>query len=329
MKGIRARLEEHRPWFRKNFYGLFIIVGILISTVGLYFYVLFVNAPAHSFTPSVRGFLIARNQTITPTSMNIILGIDPMELYSQYFFGCEANGTYDFLFVFPVQILSKIATSMNMSVRSTPYGSAMWLHYDVADALAGVGPKWHPGEEIWGWFSINNTFQSGTRGSYTFILPFTSSIDPSVTEDLWGQLSINSYDPGTPITFQFGLPGSHKILQTFPPISSGPDVWINPYNQTRTTIEWSFGSLEQTLTIQSEDPNEIARYDTLPFMSGILIGVGVPITTAALYDRVKEWTLIPQKRSRKHRSIDHAHLLRHIVTTLVVKCVFQKPLEKE
>jgi hypothetical protein len=288
MKGIGARLEEHRPWVRKRFYILFMIVGILISLVGFSLYVGFRDAPTYSFTPNVRGFLVARNQTITPTLMNIILGVDPMELYFQYFFDCQANGTYDFLFVFPVQIVSTIATSMNMSVRSTPYGSAIWLHYYIADAVAGPGPKWHPEGQIWGWFSIKNTFQSGTRGSYSFLLPFTSNIDPSVTQDLFSQLSVNSYDPGTKIILQFGLPGSHTILQTFPPISSGPDVWINPYNQTRTTIEWNFDSLGQTLTIQSEDPNEIGRYDFLLFLSGVLIGVGVPIATAAVYDHVKE-----------------------------------------
>jgi len=302
MKGIRARLEEHRPWIRKYFYHLFAIAGILISTVGLSFYVLFVVAPAYSFNPNVRGFLVARNQTITPTSMNIILGIDPMELYFQYFFGCEANGTYDFLFVFPVQIVSKIATSMNMSVKSTPYGSAIWLHYEVVDAAAGASPNWHPEEEIWGWFSISNTFQSGARGSYTFILPFTSDMDASVAEDLWGQLSVNSYDAGAPITLQFGLPGSHRILQTFPPISSGPNVWINPYNQTRTTVKWNFQSLGEMLTIQSEDSTEISRYGILPFISGVLIGVGVPITTSALYDWIKEWAFLREKKHGRTKS---------------------------
>ena len=270
--------------------------------MGLSFYVLFVDAPAYSFNPNVRGFLVARNQTVTPTSMNIILGIDPMELYFQYFFGCEANGTFDFLFVFPVQIVSKIATSMNMSVRSTHYGSAIWLHYDVVDVAAGAGPKWHPEEEIWGWFSISNTFQSGTRGSYTFILPFTSDMDASVAADLWSQLSVNSYDAGAPITLQFGLPGSHRILQTFPPISSGPNVWINPYNQTRTTVKWNFQSLGEMLTIQSEDSTEISRYDILPFISGVLIGVGVPITTSALYDWIKEWAFPPEKKQGRTKS---------------------------
>jgi len=55
--------------------------------------------------------------------------------------------------------LGQSQVSENMSTKSTPHGSAVWLQCRVNNVSSyGLG------HEIWGDFAIENTFQEGTRG---------------------------------------------------------------------------------------------------------------------------------------------------------------------
>jgi hypothetical protein len=287
MQTIKWEIGKHRSWIGKHFYHIFILAGLLFTIVlGLEPYLILVNAPSYSFKPGFSGFGIARNETvILPTMMVVGLGSDPPELWFQYFFECEANGTYNFIFAFPFNITGQIGSSRNMSFRATTRGSAVWSRYEVNTVSYG----WQSAE-VWGVFSIENTFQSGTRGSYTFILPFGMGISAEVIGDLQHELGIGFHTPDVNISLQVGLPSRFKIIGTFPPVSAGPNVWVTPTNRSITTMEWHFEKLQDSVTINCEDQNEIAFYETLPFISGLFLGIGIPIITTTLYDAVKEWS---------------------------------------
>lgn len=293
MKTVKRKLEEWRPWIAKYFYYIFLLMGLLITFLGgLYPYYLYYSAPNYSFEPGFSGFGVARNQTnILPWMMVVGIGVDPPDLWFQYFFQCSINGTYNFIFVFPFNVISKISATENMSFRTTSRGSAIWLRYEVNDISVGWASK-----EIWGYFSIENTFQSGTRGSYTFLLPFGMGIHPEVYGNLQRELNVPFHTPDTNITLQFGLPGHYKITGTFPPVSAGPNVWITPTNRSIETVEWEFETLRDSVTVQCQDPNEASYYQSLPFISGLGLSIGASIATRTIYDAVKEWASPSQTR---------------------------------
>jgi len=271
-------------------------VGLLITVVlGLGPYLILISAPTYSFTPGFSGFGIARNDTfVSPTMMVVGFGSDPPELWFQYFFQYAANGTYNFVFAFPFYITSEKGASGNMSFRATSRGSAVWLRYEATNVYSGGQSG-----EIWGVFSIENTFQSGTRGLYAFILPFGMGINPEVFGNLQHELGIGLHTPDVNISLQVGLPSRYKITGTFPPVSAGPNVWVIPTNRSIVTIECMHATLQDSVTILCEDPNEISLYESLPFISGVFLGIGVPIITRTIYDAVKEWSRpFPDKENR-------------------------------
>jgi len=296
--------EILQRWIARHFTSTFLLTGLVIMFIGIATSYLFYSAPRYSFRPTFSGFGVARNSTnISPEMLVVGIGLDPPELWFQYFFSCSANGTYNFLFVFPFYVTSTYASKENMSLRATSQGSAIWLQYQVSDVSYG----WESGE-VWGVFSIENTFQSGFRGSYMFLLPFGMGIHPEVYGNLQRELGVTFHTPDTNITLQFGLPARYQITQTFPPLSSGPETWVTYTNRTITTVKWEFETLQNSVTIYCQDPNEIAFYDHLLFISGLGYGIGVSIVITTVYEAVKDWALQlrnirPDQRRPARRSI--------------------------
>jgi hypothetical protein len=218
--------------------------------------------------------------------MIIGLRIEPSELFFQYVFDTYANGTYNFYFVFPFNITGMLSASENMSYRSTPHGSVIWLRHEVDDVIVGVRNG-----EIYGSFSVENTFQAGTRGVYTFFLPFGMGIYSDVIEGLWQDLHINIHSPDAEIRLDVGLPSRYQRIQAFPSFNQGLVTSTSLYdNRTITTIEWTSETLQNPVTIYCDDPEETAYYDRLLFTAALFIGIGVPLTMTTIYEALKEWS---------------------------------------
>jgi len=293
MKTTIQKLEKRRPWVAKYFTCLFLLAGLLITTIlGLVPYCLFFSAPHYALQPSFAGFGVARNTSnIVPSWFVVGVAVDPPELWFQYFFEYSMNGTYNFLFIFPFKIINKIRASENMHFNSTSRGSAIWLQYKVNDVPFGWA-----GTDIWGDFSIENTFKSGTRGSYMFILPFGRGISGEVLGNLQEALQVTFHTPDTNISLQVGLPARYQITQAFPPISAGPNVWTTPSNRVISTVEWQFETLQDSVTIYCQDPDEIALYQSYQFISGLGFGIGVTMVTTTVYDAIKDWVRPSRRR---------------------------------
>jgi hypothetical protein len=284
MEAIKLTIWLNRKKITKWFMVILFITGSIFSGLAAYFYFSFVNAPTYSFKTGYSGFGIAHNDSIIPIRMTVAVEVNPPELWFDYYFSCSENGTYNFIFVFPFNIVRVYGASENMTTKSTPHGSAVWLQHRV-DNVSSYGL----GNEIWGYFSIENTFQEGTRGSYTIILPFGMGIDPSVTQDLWETLKVPFYSGDINVTLQVALPGAFRPTTMFPPNSKGPELFRTPFNTTIASMIWDAGTLQNSVTIEAIDINEKPFYDNIPFTSGILFGIGIQLMFTIGYDSIRNW----------------------------------------
>jgi hypothetical protein len=292
MKTVRLRISLYRREIMRWFMVILFVIGSVLTGLATYFYVVFVTAPVYSFKTGYSGFGIAHNESIIPMLMTVGVAINPPELWFDYYFSCYMNGTYNFIFAFPFNIMRQIRVSENMSTKSTPHGSAIWLQCRVNN-VSSYGLD----HEIWGDFAIENTFQEGTRGSYTIILPFGMGISPEVTEDLWQALKVPFYSGDINVTLYVALPGGFRPTTMFPPNSRGPELYKTPFNVTIDSTEWDAGRLQNSVTIEAIDVNEKPIYDNIPFTSGILFGIGVQLMFTIGYDSIRRWARSPIEKS--------------------------------
>jgi hypothetical protein len=250
---------------------------------GIPFY-LTLNAPNYQLQPDFYGFGVARNQTnIEPVNFIIAISADSFAFSFQYSFICYKNGTYNFLFVFPFKITSKIDAAENMSFYHTRHGSAIWLKYNANN----LPPSGLP-QEIFGSFRIDNTFQSGSRGSYMFLLPFGGAIG-SEAYSLAIELGVDFLPPDTTIELRFGVSPNLWLTQISPKPSMGPRILQHGNNRIETSIGWYFDELLQdSIVIFSQDTNKISLYQFYLFIAGIFIGIGSSIIVTATYNFTSE-----------------------------------------
>jgi len=287
MTTIQQMIDKLRMWVAKYIVPLFLILGFLITLLGGFIPLfLFYSAPNYSFQPNFSGFGIARNETNISLILFVLsVTIEPPELYFYYSFTCYENGTYNFLFWFPFKIISRTSSSVNMSFNPTSRGSAVWLRYQIDNVRYGWA-----GGQFSGVFSIENTFESGTRGSYMFVLPFGLGIPAELVWDIQRELEVPFVTPSESIDLSFGVPGGYHITQTFPPHSVGPNTWTTISNRTVTKVGWNPRELRDSVTIYCQNPNEIALYQSYLFIGGLCLGIGVPMMTTTFYDAVKRWS---------------------------------------
>jgi len=229
---------------------------------------------------------------LTARARALSITTGPAELSFYYSFSCDQNGTYNFLFWFPFKITSKTSSKVDMSFNATAKGSAVWLQHQVDNVHYG----W-TGQQISGVFSIENTFQSGTRESYMFVLPFGLGVPHELVRKIQMDLGVPFVTPSASIDLSFGVRRSYLITQTFPQHSVGPNTWTTPTNRTITKVGWNPKGLSDSVTIYCQNPNETAIYQSFLFIGGLCLGIGAPIVTTTLYDATKEWT----KKSSKER----------------------------
>ena len=170
----------------------------------------------------------------------------------------------------------------NIHFNATPHGSLVWIKLYVDDVFSEPVKR-----SIEGRFYILNTFQSGTRGSYMFVLPFRGASYREVVEDIQRELDIDFHPlEGAEVSLFFSFPKRYKITQTFPPFSAGPTD--SPFDKEIKLVEWNLKRLQDSITIYCQDENEIARYQNYQFFAGLLLGIGIPMATQTIYEAVKE-----------------------------------------
>jgi hypothetical protein len=285
IKAVSLKMWLHRFKIIRWLMIALFLLGSALTGVAAYSYVAFVTAPVYSFKTGFSGFGIARNSSITPVSMTVGVSVNPPVLWFYYSFFCHENGTYNFIFAFPFYITRVISASeKNVSTNSTPYGSAIWLQYRVNNVSS-----YGAGHMLFGNFVIRNTFQEGTRGSYTIILPFGMGVNPEVTQNLTRKLQVPFYSGDVNVTLDVSLPGSFTPITSFPPSSRGPEPYPTPLNTTTNFMEWSAGTLQNSITIEVVDANEKSFYDYLPFASGVFFGIGIQLMFTIGYDWIRKW----------------------------------------
>jgi len=268
---------------RPMFLLLFLALGIFLLSIGSGLFALYVNATRYRSDPNLSGFGVARNQTsVTPFSHTVIVSAEPNELFFQYRFFCDKSGTYNFLFYFPFKINAISASTLGMNFNATPFGSAVWIKYQVSR---------EGNYDVYGQCEIEDTFRTGTQGSYVFLLPFGRGISADVVSELQIGLGVTFFTPdGSQIDLSFVVPDALQIVQTIPPTQGAPSPVPSVYKNNMTGLNWRFTELRDSIAIYCQNSDETKLYQIFLFFSGLFIGLGGEILVTLSYDFIKTRT---------------------------------------
>ena len=229
---------------RKLFILLFIILialGVIVTSIGGYWFYSYANPPTLSSDPNYQGFAIARNSTINPIAMNIELEVNPSELSFQYFYNAQLNGTYNFIFVFPFHVTGIVDESENMSINPTNTCTVFSLSLNLTK-----NNEYWESEQISGDFMIAQTFLSGSRGLYTMVLPFSGGVGGETYNTLQQKLEVGIYSPDAPITLGVILPAAYSVTESFPSMA-GVNPYIMPFTNTSVmSLSWNFAEMQDS-----------------------------------------------------------------------------------
>jgi hypothetical protein len=271
-------------WFRKwRFFVIFFLIGLIITSSGVLLLYTYYNPQTFSTNPYYHGFGIARNDTAIPSIMTIGFVVDPAEFSFQYFFETMVNGTYNFIFVFPFHVRSIVGESenMSMSVNTTDTCTVISVNLNSTQFSSG---------KISGDFMIDQTFLSDNRGIYTIVLPFGNGIDNKIYGKIQNDLDVSLHVPDAPIDLYVSLPNAYSWTESFPSMV-GMNPFINPFsNKSVTSLYWNFDKLQNSVTIKCDNQFEIGVYGYYLFISGIFLGVGIPLMMTAYYDSLKKFS---------------------------------------
>jgi hypothetical protein len=295
---VKVNLKRHDLYVRyliikrKLFAVIFIVLialGVIITSIGVLFYSN-ANPPTFSSNPYYRGLGIVENSTIIPGTMYIGLQVNPPAFSFQYFFITKVNGTYDFVFEFPFNVISKIRGTEGMSVNSTDTCTVISVSNNLTQ---GSG-------EVWGQFTVSPTFLSGSRGLYTMVLPFGNPYNSEAFQKAVSELQVSSLQPDAKIKLNIVLPHDYSWTESFPAMT-GMEPFTYPLtDKPKTSLYWDFDNLQNiqgSVTVKYEDQSQIGNYANWNFLSGIFIGVGSSILTTSVYDGLKKWSEKAEKHS--------------------------------
>jgi hypothetical protein len=275
------------PLTRASFFIVCLIIGVVLVLVSAFVFVLPSLEPnVSTVNPNYSGLGILVNKTdIISSQLEIIVTAEPNTLYFQYFFICQANGTYNFLFSFPFNITREISSWPEKAQfnSTSSHGSAVWMHLDSN----GTG-----GRSVSGEFEIADTFRSGSSGSNTFVLPFGFGVFGA---EIFGNLTLQlnvTFAQGINTDLIFTVPSpKYDIVQTFPERTVG---WLampgRPINWTnRAGGQWEFPEgLRESIIIYTQNRDEIHGSQFSVFFGGVVLSIGIQVAIVAMYDFSKE-----------------------------------------
>lgn len=274
----------------RNFFVVAFIIGLAITSVlGFGFFAFYHFAPNYSQELQYDYFFVVANQSsnFQPTKFHIFLNMfDDSRLQFDYEFSITDNGTYNFIFHFPFKIIEKIDSSNGMNFTVTPYGTAVWVSYEIADVHE------EENHHVSGYYKIADTFRSGQRGNYVFSLPLTfssSSFEP--IDSLKDELGVSWQYTNTEISIGLYVPSSLQFTQYFPEPDSLDSYMWGKSNKTINRINWyldGFHELQKRFTVFCEDQTEISKFEFMLFISGIFISIGSSLMVTSTYDYFKK-----------------------------------------
>jgi hypothetical protein len=284
MKRAAFRIRHHEF---EHFYLAFFLAGLMIVfLLGILPYASYLNAPTYTFKPSFSGFDIAHNNTIVPDGFGVTVYVDPPQLFFSYAFTINSAGTYYFIFIFPFYVKSPIEMSQEMNITSTSRGTVILVRYQMGSINGGASGTLS--DIIFGYFSIDQTFMSGSRGSYVFTLPFGTGASPDVRLSAIDELEVNFHREEN-VTLAIALPRSYVPTSIFPPSSQRPPHGsYYSDNRTFSHLEWDSTVPQNDVTVICENQDEMASYSNRLFYSGVFLGIGSSLTLTAVYDGLKE-----------------------------------------
>jgi hypothetical protein len=289
--GSNIRRATGSRFVGRHFYAIAFLVGLLVTSIaGGGLFVTYQYGTSHVARSDLQGFAIAHNSTqnILPRSLYIRVAVltERPILYFRYEYVVYENGSYNFIFVFPFQVVQNTGLNEAVHFNSTPYGSAIWTTREINNVANGSWSDDHIEAE----FFINNTLQSGTRGDYTFTLPFIGGVGGAsdVITRLRDSLRVIWYTPDAAVELEFIVPSRLHITQAYPQSFAGPDTLTIIGNQTINKVRWTMAWPSQQFTIICHDSDEASFYQAMLFFSGIFISIGVGIVVRSAYDAAKE-----------------------------------------
>lgn len=274
----------------RHFCAIAFLVGLLVTSIaGGGLFATYQCGTSHVARSDLQGFAIAHNSTqnILPRSLyvRVVVFTDRPILYFRYAYVAYENGSYNFIFVFPFQVVQNTGMNEAVHFNSTPYGSAIWTTREINNVANGSWSDDYFEAE----FFIDNTFQSGTRGDYTFTLPFIGGVGGAsdVITQLQDSLNVTWYTDAE-VELEFIVPSRLHITQAYPQSFAGPDTLTIIGNQTINKVRWTMAWPSQQFTIICHDSDEASFYQDMLFFSGIFISIGASIVVRSAYDAAKK-----------------------------------------
>jgi hypothetical protein len=281
-----------------------IIIGYATSLQNAYN-----NARVKTIDPQLEGFFVIQNETGLTTDMfQMWLSLEPPGLSIFYMVTLESNGSYNFEFYLPFRI--KVITD-NQSfpleakfelVNNETQGSIVLI------SLNRQGPD-RTGETISASFTVEETFISGSKGTYFANIRLTSfdALGSLVWNSIWTNLTEwlelhpdvlrLPYKPMPVKNFVFRLvyPTRMTLTQASPEYTIGPAGLLPRstsagYWSNLTSLVWYFEELNFTrpsIVVHYVDSQEANSFQQTLFNSGLWYGLGFAITLRGVFELVE------------------------------------------
>jgi hypothetical protein len=256
-------------------------------------------APSYSYNPNYRGFYVMTNDSSILIPENMTFEINTYEnvkkLSFDYQYRVEEIGTYNFVFLFPFEVIKPLSDLYPLNYTLTPYGTAIW----TSRQINYVGEA----NRVIGYFAINNTFQSGKEGEYELSFPLIWEYRPNgVVEELKKNLGLNYNVPQVGLEFKLYVTSSYNIDQVNPePIYYNPNA-IGRGNETVKKLVWYFDGLDllqKQFIIRCRDENLISLLNYYVLLAGIFVSIGGSLVVKTAYDKLKEREIKKQLKQIK------------------------------
>jgi hypothetical protein len=268
-------------WLRKwRFYVVAFLIGIVgFPFVGGLFY-MWANPSMYSYDPRYQGFAVDQNSTVIPNGFYIDFNanVNPPELFFQYWFIIQTNGTYSFIFSFPFNVFVVFHNADNMTINPTSTDTVMYVTL----------PENEGSQDIWGDFGITRTFLSDNRGFHTIELPFGGVVNSDAVV-LEQKLGIEPSFQSVSVNLYVGLPISYSYVESIPAISDS-NPFVNPQtNVSSASLHWYFNNgLQNSVTIVYNDQSEVGYLQNMTFWSGIFFALGFSLAVNTMYDAYRK-----------------------------------------
>lgn len=237
------------------------------------------SAQNYRINPNYRGLGVGHNYSseIIPNAFIINIRLDqsfrqPI-IDLRYDFSVLKNGTYNILLILPFKLIEQTSSSQwnCIDIRE---GSALItrIKKDSAD---------QQDYSVGGAFFTENTFIHGRRGRYLVVLPLYPffGIERDINE-LQYTLDIPLVHIDFYISVNLAIPDDYQIFNVDPPYTGGP-LYLEFEPKNVMIIHWdlseTFLQERRSIIVYFESPSEIQKYQDYRFLSGLYLGIGIPL----------------------------------------------------